>query len=62
MTQKVIKPWITTLCLNEKDGSELMTRDQLTEKHTDAVNAPLGKQHQTPMQAGLQDPERLICS
>ena len=52
--QKKIKPWIAELGLNEFDKRELVDGDWLTDKHINAVNTLLRKQH--PTKAGLQDP------
>ena len=52
--QTKVKPWIKTLHLNEIDKQELVSGDWLTDKHVNAVNVLLQKQH--PTQMGLQDP------
>ena len=46
--------YLTELGLNEFDKRELVDGDWLTDKHINAVNTLLCKQH--PTQADLQDP------
>ena len=46
--------YLMELGLNEFDKRELVDGDWLTDKHINAVNTLLRKQH--PTQAGLQDP------
>ena len=57
--QKKIKPWIAELGLKEFNKRELVDGYWLTDKHINAVNTLLRKQH--PTKAGLQDPAASIA-